>query len=262
MNAFLKIDECESCRRALPWEWVPAVAVNGKALAGTGVWRSVLASGRCAACVLEAEEQRQEAERAMLGRQGLVDLLGGEKPYREFTLERYQVGPENKRAYESAAAFDPTVDNLYLWGACGVGKTHLAYAIARSAFEESLSVEILRPWQLLRKARMKEPDVEQQIIDQLAGVHVLVLDDMGSSGDSLYGRHLLQEILDSRDYRDRAGLVVTSPYGLDALAEKFAEDRLPSRLAGMCRVIEVAGKDRRLDQHLVPFSTEGQRTNP
>jgi DNA replication protein DnaC len=258
MTAFLKIDECEGCGRSLPWEWVPAVGVNGKALAGTGVWRSVLASGRCPACVLEVEKQRQEAERAMLSRQALTSLLGGAKPYREFTLERYQVGAENRRAYEGAANFDPTVDNLYLWGACGVGKTHLAYAIARRAFEESLSVEILRPWQLVRKARMKEPDVEQQIIDQLSGVHVLVLDDMGSSGDSLYGRHLLQEILDSRDYQGRAGLVVTSPYGLNALAEKFGDDRLASRVAGMCRVIEVAGTDRRLDR---PLYHSAQRTS-
>ena len=261
MTAFLKIDDCERCGRSLPWEWVPAMAVNGKALAGTGVWRSVLASGRCPACVLELEKQRQESERALLGRQAMIGLLGGEKPYREFTLERYQVGPENRCAYEIAAAFDPTADNLYLWGPCGVGKTHLAYAIARRAFEESLSVEILRPSQLVRRARMKEPEVEQQAIDQFAQVHVLLLDDLGSSGDSLYGRHLLEEILDSRDYRDRSGLVVTSAYGLNALAEKFADDHLPSRLAGMCRVIEVGGTDRRLERCRVPFSTEGPRTN-
>jgi DNA replication protein DnaC len=87
------------------------------------------------------------------------------------------------------------------------------------------------------------------------------VDDMGSSGDSLYGRYLVEEILDLRDYQDRAGLVVTSPYGLDALAEKFADDRLPSRLAGMCRVIEVAGRDGRLHRCRVPFSTEGTRIN-
>jgi chromosomal replication initiation ATPase DnaA len=52
--------------------------------------------------------------------------LGGEKPYREFTFERYKVTPGNRRAYERSKTFDPAAENLYLWGPSGVGKTHLA----------------------------------------------------------------------------------------------------------------------------------------
>ena len=51
MTAFLKIDECKVCERAIPWEWVPAVLLNGKPLSGTGVWRSQRAEGLCPVCV-------------------------------------------------------------------------------------------------------------------------------------------------------------------------------------------------------------------
>ena len=52
-----------------------------------------------------------------------------------------------------------------------------------------------------------------------------------------------------RDFSDRAGLVVTSAYSLGALAEKLGEDTIPSRLAGMCQVLEIQGFDHRLSSH-------------
>ena len=125
MTAFLKIDECKTCHRSLPWEWVPTVLLSSRRLAGTGVWRSQLADGLCPACIAERETQRQNAQRALAIRKDLVEMLGGEKPYREFTFEKYQITPGNRLAYERAKHLNPATESLYLWGSCGVGKTHL-----------------------------------------------------------------------------------------------------------------------------------------
>lgn len=246
MTAFLKIDECRSCRRSLPWEWVPAVLLNGKPIAGTGVWRSQLIERRCPACQAASERAREKEKRARERRGELVELLGGERAYREFTFERYQVAAGNQLAYERAKNFNPAGDNLYLWGACGVGKTHLAYAVARRCFEESRSVTILLAGQLSREVRMKDPEREQTAVDDLVGTEVLVLDDLGTGTETAYARQILQEILDCRNIRDRSGLVITSKYSLGALAEKLNDDAIPSRLAGACQVIEVKGIDHRL----------------
>lgn len=246
MTAFLKIDDCRTCHRTLPWEWVPAVLLNGKPLAGTGVWRSQLMNGLCPKCVADLQARRRQEERAQALRARLIELLGGEKPYREFTFERFEITPENQLAYERSKHFNPSTDHLYLWGPCGVGKTHLALAIARRCFEETLLVTIVQAWQLSRKVRMKDPDQEQAAVDHFVQAEVLVLDDLGSGADTLFSRQILQEILDARDVTDRAGLIVTSKYSLDELAAKFGDDSISSRFAGMCQVIEVKGVDHRL----------------
>lgn len=246
MTAFLKIDACKTCQRALPWEWVPAVLANGKTLAGTGVWRTQLTRGLCPACLAALEALRQKEQNDLALRAKLIELLGGERAYREFTLERYEVAPGNQLAHERINHFNPCMDNLYLWGPCGVGKTHLVWAAARHCFEETLSVTILPAYQLSRKIRMKDPAQEQGAIDDLADSEVLVLDDLGTGPDTPFSRQILQEILDRRAFNDSGGLLVTSKYSLDELAAKLADDTIPSRLAGMCHVVEIKGSDWRL----------------
>jgi DNA replication protein DnaC len=215
-------------------------------MAGTGAWRSQLIEGRCQKCQSDIEGRRQKEQREFQLRQEIICLLGGEKPYREFTFERYHVKPGNRLAFERCKRFDPPTENLYLWGACGLGKTHLVYASARRCFEETLSVSIVRVYQLSRRVRMKGPEQEQAAIDELVHSDVLVLDDLGIGPHTAYSRQLLQEILDSRDFAGRAGLLVTSPFSLGELAAKLDDDTISSRLAGMCQVIMLQGEDFRL----------------
>jgi DNA replication protein DnaC len=93
---------------------------------------------------------------------------------------------------------------------------------------------------------MKDPEQEQTAVDEFVRVEVLVFDDLGSGSDTTYSRQILQEILDGRDFKDRGGLVITSKYSLSGLAQKLNDDTIPSRLAGMCRVVELKGPDHRL----------------
>lgn len=249
MTAFLRIDRCRTCHEECSWEWVNPIVLNGRTLAGTGVWRSQLIDGMCPRCH-DASLCEREGNRAReITNRLLRVLLGGPKPYREFTFDRYRVDAGNQLAFELAKGFDPARHSLYLWGPCGVGKTHLAYATARAAFEQGRSIVILKAAQISRKVRMRDPQDEQDAIDRFVRAEVLVLDDLGIGTDTPYARQILQEILDARDFRDRAGLVVTSPYSLEALAGKLNEDTIPSRLAGMCRVVEVSGADNRLTRN-------------
>jgi len=227
-------------------EWVPEVHCNGKLLAGTGLFRSPLMDGCCPACSERAKTDAAERKRQLDLRLRLIALGGGEKPYREFRFDAFQILPGNKAAYSRARAFNPQRENLYIWGACGVGKTHLAFAIARRFYEDGRSVEFLRPPQLMRRVRLKEPEEEQRAIDRFVRADVFVLDDLGIGSDTAYSRQIFQELLDGRDYGYRAGLVVTSKYSLDALAAKLDDDTIASRLAGTCKLIEVKGEDFRL----------------
>jgi DNA replication protein DnaC len=245
MSAFLKIDRCRKCDQELPWEWVPPVTLGAKQLAGTGVWRSSLVDGLCPRCFESVETNRRHTARTYTRKEELIRLLGGAKPFREFTFERYQVTSDNQAGLETARSFDPGKRNLYLWGPCGVGKTHLSFAIARRNFWEGRSVAVATPAQLIRKLRMKPPEEEQQAIDAFVRAEVLVLDDLGIGADTPYSKQILQETLDSRDYKDRYGLVVTSKYSLSRLASRMGDETIASRLAGMCHVVEIKGVDRR-----------------
>ena len=126
MTAFLKIDRCVNCQGEKPWEWVPPILLAGKTLAGTAVWRSQLIDGLCSACCAVREANREKERRALGLRDELIRVFGGEKPYREFTFDSFRISPGNQIAFEAARRFDCSRDNLYFWGPCGVGKTHLA----------------------------------------------------------------------------------------------------------------------------------------
>ena len=231
-----------------PWEWVPEVSLGGKTLAGTGVWRSTLLDGRCSSCETMRREGEKANQRAQDLRESAIELFGGIKPYREFTFERFRVTPGNQVAFTRAKAFQPKSENFFFRGACGAGKTHLAYALSRNGLEHGFSVSITTQAQLVRRSRMKEPDQEQAVIDHWAHVDVLVLEELGKTNDTPFSRQILQEVLDRRAFRDRGGLVVTSQYSLDQLAQRSGDDAIPSRLAGMCQLIRITGGDYRLQR--------------
>jgi DNA replication protein DnaC len=259
VTAFLKIDRCASCDLGLPWEWVPPVTVGSRTLAGTGVWRSALTDGRCPACVEAESRARRRESWAERLRADFSRLVGGPRPCREFTFERYRVTAGNRSAFEKARAFEPAKDNLYLWGACGGGKTHLAVATLRRRFANGASIVFTTPSQLVRQLRMRPPEDEQQAIDRCVNTDVLVIDDLGVGGDTAFGRQILQEILDGRDFNDRGGLIVTSQHSPEGLARRWNDRAVPSRLAGMCQVIHLTGPDHRPTRRCDPPDGTNER---
>src|SRR5258708_4128095 len=98
-------DRCLTCRQEMDQEWVPPVILCGKPLAGTGVWRSALTEGHCDRCRLMNEDTRRQERRIERLRDRFIRLVGGIKPYRDFTFERYGVTAGNRIAVHWAAEF-------------------------------------------------------------------------------------------------------------------------------------------------------------
>jgi DNA replication protein DnaC len=202
----------------------------------------VIVDGLCDRC---RSYNRKEQERAALQRNRIVKALGGERAL-EFTADAFTITPENAEAFSIASEFDPHTDNLFLFGGCGVGKTHLACMIARRALDAGIDALYVQPGRFLRRIRGKSGDEEQVEIDRLARMPVLVIDDLGIEKDTEYATQILYEVINDRNMAYRNGLIVTSNLSIRDLAKKFGEDRLPSRLAGMCRIQKISGEDWRL----------------
>ena len=227
----------------------------------------VYGSDRCPGCSDRHEKalgERRERERI----ESYWPLLGGRRGFQEYLLDRFVAG-DNATALSAAKAFDHKTQNIYIHGPCGVGKSHLAYGILRHVLKSSIdkytimgdsrkynygangshvSVYSYKPMELLRHLRGLEPDIEAERLDRMAGADVFLLDDLGVGRATEFSNQMFYEIIERRHMDMRGGLIVTSNLSLSQLAEKTGDDRLSSRLSGMCGalVFGLQGKDRRV----------------
>jgi DNA replication protein DnaC len=201
---------------------------------------SRLIGNLCPSCVEVELKERLKIENE---NSRLVEMLG-QKGAEQFTFDKFRTSPENVMAFETCRAFDPSKASLYLWGTAGSGKTHLAGAIVRSV----RGGEMIKAPSLVRWFRLRDPREEEREIERLADIPVFVVDDLGVQKDSEHALTVLYEILDRRDMNMRHGLIITSNLPLDMLAKKMGDDRITSRIAGMCRIVKVGGHDHRVSK--------------
>jgi DNA replication protein DnaC len=147
--------------------------------------------------------------------------------------------------------------SLYLHGGPGRGKTHLAVAILKEHYFKSKPgsvpyarfVSVTRFLRQLRSTWLRtSTESEDQMIDRLAGVSMLVLDDLGVECQSDHVRGTIYTIVDER-YGSGKQTIVTSNLSLRELAEQL-HDRMSSRITEMVKgpagVVEFTGPDRRV----------------
>jgi DNA replication protein DnaC len=193
-----------------------------------------LGPGPCQHC--HEVEQGRKAEEF---RRKSVDVtrLGGLKAYEQFTLAKYT----NKLAIELCSGF-PDI-NLFIWGAAGTGKTHLATAIART----HPTTQVVKPQHIYRECRgIKNGSEEQAAINKYIHLPVMVIDDLGVDKKTDFSLSTLYEIVEGRDMAMKNGLIITSNLSLDSLAERLGDDRITSRIIGMCKVVHLTGADHRM----------------
>lgn len=176
----------------------------------------------------------EETERKIIRRQWDIKRLGGLLAFERYTMTNY----DNEAAKKAASVYPG--QNLYIWGKSGVGKTHLATACVRR-FEDGVC---MRAAALCREIATKSADRAEELITKASEAKHILIDDLDT--DIKHGLGALREIIAQRDMDGMTGLIITSNLSLAELAQKSGDDRLTSRLAGMCRGIELTGPDRRL----------------
>jgi DNA replication protein DnaC len=136
---------------------------------------------------------------------------------------------------------------LWLFGEVGTGKTTLAMVVAKAALEDGRSVAIYSLPRLLNEIRRTYDDASDssyvQLLDRLAGVDLLHVDDLGAEKSSPWVLEQLYAIVNAR-YEAEKSMVITTNLDREELVEQITE-RTVSRLEEMCEVIPVVGADHR-----------------
>lgn len=191
----------------------------------------------------------------------------------------YKDIPENiRKLFES---LKDTRKGMYIHGGVGSGKTHIAYALLKATeyTTEYLDTEIAgedgtiktekkatrvlaegavlpvnsilwntpRLIDTLKKNFNKSEDLsddyeEPEFLFNFKGL--LFLDDLGAEKMSEWVAEQFYLILNFR-YEEKLPTIITSNYSLGELSERLG-DRIASRIAEMCDVVKIDGKDRRL----------------
>ena len=140
---------------------------------------------------------------------------------------------------------------LWLMGDVGTGKTTLAMLVSSAALAKGRSVAIYSLPRLLselRKTFDESSDMSYlQLLDSLASVDLLHIDDVGAERSNEWVLEQLYSIVNSR-YEEEKSVVITTNLAHDALREQIGE-RTVSRLVEMCGdPLPLFGVDRRM-QH-------------
>lgn len=220
-------------------------------------WRQQDHCDSCAAILAgerekrEAEEHQKMAIETYLARSGIMRGI-----FAQMTLENFNshlAGKAYEIAKEYAEGFgQETTNGLMLYGKAGSGKTHLAVAITRHIIEQKqIQVRFTRIVDLLAEIRKTFNENEQyrtenesDLIHRYTSTPLLVIDDLGAEKTTDWVRQILYQIIDER-WIEQKPIIVTSNLNLEELEARF-EERIASRVAGMCRLVESRDYDYRI----------------
>jgi DNA replication protein DnaC len=176
------------------------------------------------------------------------------RKYRGAAFDRPPVtdmpGPQVQVVKRFVRDIDANLDGgrgLWFYGSVGTGKTTLAMLVSRAALDAGRSVAIYSLPRLLAEIRATfESDSEGSyvdLLDRLAAVDLLHVDDVGAERTSDWVLEQLYAIVNAR-YEDERSVIITTNLERDALVEQIRE-RTVSRLEEMCTLVPLYGEDAR-----------------
>lgn len=152
--------------------------------------------------------------------------------------------------------------SLFIAGPTGVGKTTIACLLVRDWHYYQVDFDIVHDWNTQRPAWRfisfptlvmelqasfkKEDRTAYDILQEIARVPHLILDDIGAEKTTDFVCQSLYYLVNEREAQMRH-TIITSNFDLPKLDEQF-DSRLSSRILGLCDPVELKGKDRRTEK--------------
>lgn len=139
--------------------------------------------------------------------------------------------------------------NILFTGPTGVGKTHLSEAIARELINRGNTV-----WYQIssnffsRLMDYKMNDIREynNMLRMVNDVDLLIIDDLGAENLTESRKEEIFNILNNRVYSKKP-IIISTNLNLKEIKDKYSE-RISSRIIGHCKVLQIKGKDIRLER--------------
>lgn len=136
---------------------------------------------------------------------------------------------------------------LILFGKVGRGKSFLAACVGNYLIERGIPA-LMTNFSRIERESNRDFSKRQEYFDALNNFPLLILDDLGTERGTQYMDEIVYTVIDSRA---KAGLptIVTSNLTAEELKSpaELTNQRIFSRLLGICIPVEMVGDDRRRD---------------
>ena len=142
--------------------------------------------------------------------------------------------------------------SLFITGDSGVGKTVLMAGIVKELLKDkenkvkwiSYSSFIMELQSMFRKEGETTPFEMSEEVATYPGT--LCIDDIGSEKMTAFVQQVTYYIINYRE-QEMLHTLITSNFSLQQIDEQI-DSRVSSRIGGMCKIIKLTGKDRRLEK--------------
>lgn len=151
--------------------------------------------------------------------------------------------------------FDSSSQNLFIYGAAGVGKTFLINCIAKELLESSCSViymSAIRFFEVLADASFHKGGnltaYESTVQRDLYDCDLLIIDDLGTEVANSFTASSLFNCINERILRKKP-VIISTNLALENLRDMYS-DRVFSRIASNYKMLKIFGRDLRIMQSL------------
>lgn len=144
-------------------------------------------------------------------------------------------------------SFSRRSTSLYLYGYAGLGKTHLALAMARCVLEQGFNVVYVSAQNAFETVEKERFGAEGNTLDTLLEADLLILDDLGTEFLSPYVTSCLYSLINTRVCRSLPTIYTTNIVK-DADMQRRYPEKIVSRLLGSCELLYFCGEDIRLQE--------------
>lgn len=211
--------------------------------------------GRVCSCLRTyyGQEQQRELSRMLdLGNQSFdsfdLDYYPDQFiPGKGTTMRRHMEERVYNSCAEYAQHFGRKPENLLLFGAPGLGKTHLSAAIAREVSGKGFSVVYDTAGHVFSRFERQKFDRDTELadtdVDRVLRCDLLILDDLGTEMTTAFVQSALYQIVNTR-LMERRSTIISTNLTPDQLASRYSP-QLASRITGEYALLPFVGEDIR-----------------